>query len=154
MSNPGAGGNGNFQLWKGLERSGKPAAHGRVITALGRALAPTARNSDYPTASQHWSDPGNVQEAHTDPDLAQDPGPRWFLLLWSSNPWVFFISGVDKSRSVCALHAPFPAHSTRGWGLENTTSSSTKLISGLIWVWALFVVVVSLVKPPLFGCTA
>lgn len=48
----------------------------------------------------------------------------------------------------------FLHHSTRGWGLENTTSSSTKLILGLIWVWALFVVVLSLVKPPLFGCTA
>lgn len=121
MSSPGTGGNGNFQLWKGLERSGKPAAHGRVTTALGRALAPTARNSDYPTAPRHWSDPGNVQEAHMDPDLAQDPGPRWFLLLWSSNPCFFSISGVDKSRSVCALQAPLPApqHQRMGAGKHN-----------------------------------
>lgn len=67
----------------------------------------------------------------------------------------FFPFQELTSPGLCALSRHhFLHHSTRGWGLENTTSSSTKLISGLIWVWALFVVVLSLVKPPLFGCTA
>lgn len=136
-----------LQLWEGLQRSGEPTAHGRGITALDRALAATARNSDYPTAPQHCSDTGNGQEAQKwlrsqDPDgsccsAQQIPGFSSFQGL--ANPALCVL---------CPLH-----HSTRGWGLENTTSNITKLILGLIWVWGLFVVVFFFVKAGLLSCT-
>lgn len=94
-----------------MERAGEEwGVHGWVITALDTALAPTARNSDYPTAPQPCSDTGNVHEAILDPEVAQEPGPRWLLLLWSANPSFLSFQGLANP------------------GLENATSNIPKLI--------------------------
>lgn len=132
--------------WKGERRV---HAHGRVITALDRAPAPTARNSDYPTAPQHWSDTGDVQEAQMDPGLAQDPGPRWLLLLWSANPCFFQFRSWQIQVCVCTPSTTAPEGGS--WKKQPTTSQSSYL--GLIWVWGLSAVVFFLVKALLFSCT-
>lgn len=104
----------------------------RVITALDRALAATARNSDYPTAPQHWSDTGNGQEAQ---NWLRSQDPDGSCCSAQQIPGFFFISGVGKPKPVSTL-PPAPQH--QRMGLENTTSNIRKLTLRLIW--GLFIV--------------
>lgn len=115
----------------GLGRAGQPAdCHGSGgIASLARPLAPVARNSDYPTAPEHWSYTGNVQEGHMGPELGDDSCSGHEI------PQFYFVFEAVKGSSVCAPHVATPrttAPADRGW-----KNSITKLVLGVLWFFVL-----------------